>query len=310
MQMADLLNHKKAGLALTAAEIEYFVSGFTAGKIPDYQAAALLMAICLRGMTDEEAAVLTDCMARSGDQLDLSPVDGVTADKHSTGGVGDKTTLIVAPLCAAAGLKIAKMSGRGLGHTGGTVDKLESIPGFRVALSNKEFFEQVNRVGVSVIGQTGNLAPADKKIYALRDATQTVDSIALIAASIMSKKLAAGAQNLVLDVKCGSGAFMETAADAQHLARLMVEIGKRCGRRVTAVITDMDTPLGTHIGNALEVTEALEILQNGGDENLRTLCLVLSAQLLQSGLRLTAEEARQKAEQTLKSGAAYAKFLE
>ena len=310
MQMADLLNHKKAGLALTAAEIEYFVSGFTAGKIPDYQAAALLMAICLRGMTDEEAAVLTDCMARSGDQLDLSPVDGVTADKHSTGGVGDKTTLIVAPLCAAAGLKIAKMSGRGLGHTGGTVDKLESIPGFRVALSNKEFFEQVNRVGVSVIGQTGNLAPADKKIYALRDATQTVDSIALIAASIMSKKLAAGAQNLVLDVKCGSGAFMQTPEDAQHLARLMVEIGKRCGRRVTAVITDMDTPLGTHIGNALEVTEALEILQNRGDESLRTLCLVLSAQLLQSGLRLTAEEARQKAEQTLKSGAAYAKFLE
>lgn len=310
MQMADLLNHKKAGLTLTAAEIEFFVSGFTAGDIPDYQASALLMAICLRGMTDEEAAVLTGCMARSGDQLDLSPVDGVTADKHSTGGVGDKTTLIVAPLCAAAGLKIAKMSGRGLGHTGGTVDKLESIPGFRVALSNKEFFEQVNRVGVSVIGQTGNLAPADKKIYALRDATQTVDSIALIAASIMSKKLAAGAQNLVLDVKCGSGAFMETAADAQHLARLMVEIGKRCGRRVTAVITDMDTPLGTHIGNALEVTEALESLQNRGDESLRTLCLVLSAQLLQSGLGLTEDKAMQKAEQTLKSGAAYAKFLE
>lgn len=310
MQMADLLNHKKAGLPLTAAEIEYFVSDFTAGDIPDYQAAALLMAICLRGMTDEEAAVLTDCMARSGDQLDLSPVDGVTADKHSTGGVGDKTTLIVAPLCAAAGLKVAKMSGRGLGHTGGTVDKLESIPGFRVTLSNDEFFEQVNRVGVSVIGQTGNLAPADKKIYALRDATQTVDSIALIAASIMSKKLAAGAQNLVLDVKCGSGAFMQTPSDARHLARLMVEIGKRCGRRVTAVITDMDTPLGTHIGNALEVTEALEILQNRGDENLRTLCLVLAAQLLQSGLGLTAEEARQRAEQTLSCGAAYAKFLE
>lgn len=310
MQMADLLNRKKTGLALTASEIEYFVAGFTAGSIPDYQASALLMAICLRGMTDEEAAILTDCMARSGDMLDLSAVDGVTADKHSTGGVGDKTTLIVAPLCAAAGLKIAKMSGRGLGHTGGTVDKLESIPGFRVTLSNEAFFEQVNRVGVSVIGQTGNLAPADKKIYALRDATQTVDSIALIAASIMSKKLAAGARNLVLDVKCGSGAFMQTQEDAQHLARLMVEIGKRCGRRVTAVITDMDTPLGTHIGNALEVTEALEILQNRGDKDLRVLCLALSAQLLKSGLGLSDDKAMQKAEQILKSGAAYEKFLE
>ena len=281
MRMADLLNRKKAGKALTDAEIAYFVSGFTAGDIPDYQASALLMAICLCGMTDREAAVLTDCMAASGDLLNLSSLKGPTVDKHSTGGVGDKTTLIVAPLAAACGLQVAKMSGRGLGHTGGTIDKLESIPGFKTSLSTDAFLRQVERIGVAVTGQTGNLAPADKKLYALRDATETVDSIALIAASVMSKKLAAGAAHIVLDVKCGSGAFMETQTDARRLAQLMVEIGKRCGRKMAALVTDMDAPLGTHIGNALEVREAMEILQGRGDRALRDLSLALTAQLLQ-----------------------------
>ena len=310
MRMADLLNRKKAGQALTDAEIAYFVSGFTAGDIPDYQASALLMAICLRGMTDQETAALTDCMARSGDLLTLSSLHGPTVDKHSTGGVGDKTTLIVAPLAAACGLQVAKMSGRGLGHTGGTIDKLESIPGFRTALSTDAFLRQVERIGVAVTGQTGNLAPADKALYALRDATETVDSVALIAASVMSKKLAAGAAHIVLDVKCGSGAFMETQADARRLAQLMVEIGKRCGRKMAALVTDMDAPLGTYIGNALEVREAMEILQGRGDRALRDLSLALTAQLLQLGFGISAEKARETAAQKLSCGAAFEKFLE
>lgn len=308
MRMTDILYKKKNGESLSQAEIAYFVEGFTADEIPDYQAAALLMAICLRQMSDEEAVWLTDCMARSGDRLDLSAVQGITADKHSTGGVGDKTTLVVAPVCAALGLKIAKMSGRGLGHTGGTLDKLESIPGFQTTLSNAAFLKQVREIGLSVIGQTGNLAPADKKLYALRDATQTVDNLALIAASIMSKKLAAGAQNIVLDVKCGSGAFMQTLPDAIHLAELMVKIGKSCQRNVSAVITDMDVPLGTHIGNALEVTEAVEILQNRGDEGLRTLCLTLSAQLVSGALQMPYADAYQAAVRTLQDGTALLKL--
>ena len=310
MRMLDILEKKKRGGQLSKDEIAFFVCEYTAGSIPDYQASALLMAICLKGMNEEEAVALTDCMAHSGDMLDLSAIDGITADKHSTGGVGDKTTLIVAPICASCGLKIAKMSGRGLGHTGGTVDKLESIPGYRTALSNEEFFAQVNRVGVSIIGQTGDLAPADKLLYALRDATATVDNIALIASSIMSKKLAAGAQNIALDVKCGSGAFMQTKEDAEALAKLMVKIGKSCGRNTAAVITDMDTPLGTHIGNALEVTEAAAILQNRGDTQLRELCLTLSAHLLSMSYGSSYDDAYKQAETALIGGKAFLKMQE
>lgn len=310
MRMLDILEKKKRGGQLSKDEIAFFVREYTVGAIPDYQASALLMAICLKGMDEEEAVALTDCMAHSGDMLDLSKINGITADKHSTGGVGDKTTLIVAPICASCGLKIAKMSGRGLGHTGGTVDKLESIPGYRTALSNEDFFAQVNRVGVSIIGQTGDLAPADKLLYALRDATATVDNIALIASSIMSKKLAAGAQNIALDVKCGSGAFMQTKADAQALAKLMVKIGKGCGRNTAAVITDMDTPLGTHIGNALEVTEAAAILQNRGDMQLRELCLTLSSHLLSMSYGISYDEAYKQAETALTSGKAFQKMQE
>ena len=300
MRMLDILEKKKRGGQLSKDEIAFFVREYTAGAIPDYQASALLMAICLKGMNEEEAVALTDCMAHSGDMLDLSAIDGITADKHSTGGVGDKTTLIVAPICASCGLKIAKMSGRGLGHTGGTVDKLESIPGYRTALSNEEFF----------IGQTGDLAPADKLLYALRDATATVDNIALIASSIMSKKLAAGAQNIALDVKCGSGAFMQTKEDAEALAKLMVKIGKSCGRNTAAVITDMDTPLGTHIGNALEVTEAAAILQNRGDAQLRELCLTLAAHLLSMSYDSSYGDAYKQAETALTSGKAFQKMQE
>ncbi len=310
MRMLDIIEQKRNGRALTRAEIEFFVNGYTSDQIPDYQASALLMAICLQGMTDEETAALTDCMAHSGEMLDLSAIDGVTGDKHSTGGVGDKTTLIVAPICAAAGVKIAKMSGRGLGHTGGTIDKLESIPGFRVSLSEQAFFEQVNRIGLSVIGQTADLAPADKKLYSLRDASGTVNSIPLIASSIMSKKLAAGAQNIALDVKCGSGAFMQNEADARALAELMVAIGRRCGRNTAAIITNMDVPLGTHIGNALEVTEACAVLKGCGDAQLRTLCLILSAHLIAMSLQKSQDDAYAIAEKVLESGAAFTKLCD
>lgn len=310
MRILDLIEKKKRGEPLQKEEIRFFVDGFTCGEIPDYQASALLMAICFVGMTAEETADLTDCMAHSGDTLDLSDIDGVTADKHSTGGVGDKTTLIVAPVCAAMGLKIAKMSGRGLGHTGGTIDKLESIPGFRTALSEAEFKAQVNKIGLAVTGQTGLLAPADKKIYALRDVTATVNSIPLIASSIMSKKLAAGAQNIVLDVKCGSGAFMQNADDARALAEQMVAIGKACGRNTAAVLTNMDIPLGTHIGNALEVKEACAVLQNGGAADLHEISLMLSAHLIAMSQHMPYAKAYRAAEQTLESGAAFRKLQE
>lgn len=310
MRILDLIEKKKRGEPLQKEEIRFFVDGFTCGEIPDYQASALLMAICFVGMTAEETADLTACMAHSGDTLDLSDIDGVTADKHSTGGVGDKTTLIVAPVCAAMGLKIAKMSGRGLGHTGGTIDKLESIPGFRTALSEAEFKAQVNKIGLAVTGQTGLLAPADKKIYALRDVTATVNSIPLIASSIMSKKLAAGAQNIVLDVKCGSGAFMQNADDARALAEQMVAIGKACGRNTAAVLTNMDIPLGTHIGNALEVKEACAVLQNGGAADLHEISLMLSAHLIAMSQHMPYAKAYRAAEQTLESGAAFRKLQE
>lgn len=310
MRIYDIIEKKRDGYKLTKEEIDFFVQEYTKESIEDYQASALLMAIFINGMDEEETADLTESMAKSGDMLDLSAINGITADKHSTGGVGDKTSLVVAPICAALGIKMAKMSGRGLGHTGGTIDKLESIKGFNVTLDTDDFFKQVNEIGVSIIGQTGNLAPADKKIYALRDVTATVGNISLIASSIMSKKIAAGAQNIVLDVKCGSGAFMKDEQSATELAEMMVKIGIKCGRNMAAVITNMDTPLGSNIGNALEIKEVIYILNNKGDKQLRELCLVLSATILSISYDWTYEEAYKKAEQAINDGSAYKKFIE
>ena len=264
MRMYDIITKKKHGEELTDEEIREFVTEYTEGRIPDYQVSALMMAIYFRGMTDRETSTLTMAMSTSGDTVDLSEFGTLTVDKHSTGGVGDKTTLVVAPIAASLGCRLAKMSGRGLGHTGGTVDKLESFPGFDTGLTPEKFFAQVRSEGIAVIGQSGNLAPADKKLYALRDVTATVDSIPLITSSIMSKKLAAGSASIVLDVKCGSGAFMREPEDAETLATKMVEIGKRCGRNMAALITNMDIPLGYAIGNSLEVKEAYEVLSGRG----------------------------------------------
>ena len=310
MRMYDIILRKKEGAELTDEEIAFFVKGYTAGEIPDYQASALCMAICFQGMSDREIVTLTDCMAHSGDVLDLSRFCTLSVDKHSTGGVGDKTSLIVTPIVAALGAKVAKMSGRGLGHTGGTVDKLESIPGYNTSLSTEAFFEQVEEIGLALIGQTGNLTPADKKLYALRDVTATVDSIPLITASIMSKKLAAGARNIVLDVKTGSGAFMKTPEESEKLARKMVDIGNGCGRRTAALITDMDKPLGRAVGNALEVKEAVEVLRGAGDGDLRTVCLTLAAAMAELVFGWTPAKAAEKAETALQSGAAYRKMRE
>ena len=304
MRMYDIITKKKHGEELSDEEIFEFVRGYTAGEIPDYQATALLMAIYFKGMTDRETATLTTAMANSGDTLDLSSFGTLTVDKHSTGGVGDKTTLIVAPIAASLGCKVAKMSGRGLGHTGGTVDKLESFPGYDTSLSPEAFFKQVERVGISVIGQSGNFAPADKLLYALRDVTATVDSIPLITSSIMSKKLAAGSHSIVLDVKCGSGGFMKTPEDAAALAEGMVRIGKRCGRNIAALITNMDTPLGTAIGNALEVIEAIEVLRGGGPEDLRAVCIELAVAMVRLSLGKTEDEARAAVQNAITSGAA------
>lgn len=278
--MYDIIDRKKNGKELTKSEIEYFVGGFTRGEIPDYQASALLMAIWFCGMNDRELADLTLSMAHSGDMINLDAVDGFTVDKHSTGGVGDKTTLIVAPAVAACGGKVAKMSGRGLGFTGGTIDKLESIPGFNTSVGEKEFIDNVNKIGLCIAGQTGEIAPADKKIYALRDVTATVDSIPLIASSIMSKKLAAGSKGIVLDVKCGSGAFMKTYEDAKLLAEKMTAIGQRAGRKTVALITNMDIPLGRAVGNALEVKEAVKILKNEQKDELYEVSVALAAHML------------------------------
>lgn len=278
--MYDIIDRKKNGEELTKSEIEYFVGGFTRGEIPDYQASALLMAIWFCGMNDRELADLTLSMAHSGDMINLDAVDGFTVDKHSTGGVGDKTTLIVAPAVAACGGKVAKMSGRGLGFTGGTIDKLESIPGFNTSVGEKEFIDNVNKIGLCIAGQTGKIAPADKKIYALRDVTATVDSIPLIASSIMSKKLAAGSNGIVLDVKCGSGAFMKTYEDAKLLAEKMTAIGQRAGRKTVALITNMDIPLGRAVGNALEVKEAVKILKNEQKDELYEVSVALAAHML------------------------------
>lgn len=308
MNMYQILQKKKEKKPLSKEEISFFVQGFTKGEIPDYQASALLMAICLNGMNEEETAVLTEEMMHSGDTVDLSEFGEKTVDKHSTGGVGDKTTLILAPIVAAAGGVVAKMSGRGLGHTGGTVDKMESIPGMRVALSSEEFFSIVKKANLSVIGQTGNLAPADKKLYALRDVTATIDSVPLIASSIMSKKLASGAKSIVLDVKYGSGAFMKTADSARALAREMVAIGTRLGRKVVAFLTDMDSPLGLAIGNAMEVKEAVSVLRGEGDPELTSLCLSLSARMISLSLSLPLSEAESLAKEMLSSGKAFQKM--
>lgn len=278
--MYDIIDRKKNGEELTKSEIEYFVGGFTRGEIPDYQASALLMAIWFCGMNDRELADLTLSMAHSGDMINLDAVDGFTVDKHSTGGVGDKTTLIVAPAVAACGGKVAKMSGRGLGFTGGTIDKLESIPGFNTSVGEKEFIDNVNKIGLCIAGQTGEIAPADKKIYALRDVTATVDSIPLIASSIMSKKLAAGSKGIILDVKCGSGAFMKTYEDAKLLAEKMTAIGQRAGRKTVALITNMDIPLGRAVGNALEVKESVKILKNEQKDELYEVSVALAAHML------------------------------
>ncbi|MBO5907166.1 MAG: thymidine phosphorylase [Clostridia bacterium] len=304
MRMYDIITKKKHGEALSKEEINAFVEGYTGGDIPDYQASALMMAICLQGMTSEETCALTMAMADSGERLDLSAFGTLTVDKHSTGGVGDKTTLIIAPIAASVGCKLAKMSGRGLGHTGGTVDKLESFPGYDSSLSPEDFFRQVSEVGISVIGQSGNFAPADKKLYALRDVTATVDSIPLITASIMSKKLAAGSHSIVLDVKYGSGSFMKKAEDAEALARGMVEIGKSCGRNIAALITNMDTPLGHAIGNSLEVCEAIEVLSGRGPEDLVTVCKELATTMIRLCLEKSETEARALVDNAIKSGEA------
>ena len=280
MRMYDIIAKKRDGGTLTRAEIAFAVNGYVDGSVPDYQMSALLMAIYLRGMTDAETAELTDVMAHSGDMVDLSAIQGIKADKHSTGGVGDKTTLVIAPIVAACGVKIAKMSGRGLGHTGGTIDKMESVPGTRTSLTQEEFFKQVNEIGISVIGQSGKIAVADKKLYALRDVTATVGCIPLIASSIMSKKLAAGSDAILLDVTMGSGAFMKNLDEAVELARLMVSIGTAHGRKVAALITDMDTPLGHNIGNSLEVAESMAVLQGKGPADLTEVCLQLASNML------------------------------
>ena len=304
MRMYDIITKKKHGEELTESEIRDFVREYTRGTLPDYQASALMMAIYFRGMTDRETSALTMAMAESGDVLDLSSFGTLTVDKHSTGGVGDKTTLIVAPIAASVGCKVAKMSGRGLGHTGGTVDKLESFPGYDTGLSAEDFFRQVEKVGIAVIGQSGSFAPADKKLYALRDVTATVDSIPLITSSIMSKKLAAGSHSIVLDVKCGSGGFMKTPEDAERLAVGMVNIGKLCGRNIAALITNMDTPLGYAIGNSLEVREAIEVLSGKGPEDLREVCVELAVAMVRLALGLSEGEARERVLSSLEGGEA------
>ena len=311
MRMVDLIEKKRDGNELSKQEIEYIVTNYTNGKIPDYQVSALLMAIFYQDMTNEEITNLTLAIANSGDVIDLSSLEGIKVDKHSTGGVGDTTTLILAPLVASVGVTVAKMSGRGLGYTGGTLDKLEAIPGFQIELSDEEFVRIVNESKVAVIGQSGNLAPADKKLYALRDVTATVDSLPLIASSIMSKKIAAGADAIVLDVTTGDGAFMKNIEDARRLAKTMTSIGKLANRETVAVISDMSEPLGEAIGNSLEVVEAIETLQGNGPEDLVEMCYALGSQMVVlAGKAKTTDEARMLLQEALESGKALAKFKE
>ncbi|SFR63052.1 pyrimidine-nucleoside phosphorylase [Anaeromicropila populeti] len=310
MRMYDLIEKKKVGTELSDDEIKWMVDGYVKGDIPDYQMSAFLMAVYFNSMTDAELSQLTLAMAHSGDMVDLSKIDGIKADKHSTGGVGDKTTLITAPIVAACGVKIAKMSGRGLGHTGGTIDKLESIPGFQTAIPNADFFDIVNQVGISVIGQSGNLAPADKKLYALRDVTATVDSIPLIAASIMSKKLAAGSDCILLDVKTGSGAFMKSEEDSVKLAEKMVAIGKNAGRKIAALITNMDIPLGNGIGNSLEVIEAIEVLKGNGPADLAEVSFELAANMLYLAGKGTLKDCREEVSKVVRDGSALSKLID
>jgi pyrimidine-nucleoside phosphorylase len=311
MHIVDIITKKRDGHALTKQEIEYVISAYTKGDIPDYQISAFLMATYFNQMNDEEATYLALAMRDSGDSIDLSDIKGIKVDKHSTGGVGDKVTLILGPLLASLGAKFAKMSGRGLGHTGGTIDKLESIPGYQVELKVEDFIKQVQDLGIAVVGQSGDVAPADKKLYALRDVTATVDCIPLIASSIMSKKLASGADAICLDVKVGHGAFMKTEEEAEKLAKLMVEIGKLAGKKVTAILTGMDEPLGHKIGNALEVYEAIETLQGKGPKDLVEVTLTIGEQLLlDANLASNQKEARSMLEKALNDGSAYQKFLE
>ncbi|MDM5321972.1 pyrimidine-nucleoside phosphorylase [Bacillus altitudinis] len=311
MRMVDIIAKKRDGKELSSEEISFFVKGYTDGTIPDYQASALAMAIFFQDMTDQERADLTLAMANSGDTIDLSAIEGIKVDKHSTGGVGDTTTLVLAPLVAALDVPVAKMSGRGLGHTGGTVDKLEAVKGFHVEITKDEFIELVNRHKVAVIGQSGNLTPADKKLYALRDVTGTVNSIPLIASSIMSKKIAAGADAIVLDVKTGAGAFMKTPEDSEKLAKAMVRIGNNVGRQTMAVISDMSQPLGLAIGNSLEVKEAIDTLKGEGPEDLNELVLTLGSQMVVLAKKAeTLDEAREKLIEVMKNGKALEKFKE
>lgn len=310
-RFVDLIQKKKNGETLTKEEIDFMITDYVAGRIPDYQMSAMLMAIYFNGMENEELAAFTLAMRDSGDLVDLSPIEGIKVDKHSTGGVGDKTTLIVGPIVAACGVPVAKMSGRGLGFTGGTLDKLESISGFRIDLSAEEFFETVKKTGISVIGQTGNLAPADKLLYALRDVTATVDSIPLIAASVMSKKLAAGSDKIVLDVTTGSGAFMKNTRDAKKLAKHMVAIGNHAGKETVAILTGMEEPLGFAIGNNMEVKEAIEVLKGDGPEDVKEVSVALAGMMLSLGLEnVSHSQGKRMAKKALSSGQAFEKFKE
>ena len=309
MNMYDLIVKKKRGEELNEEEIRYMITDYTNGNIPDYQMSAMTMAICFQGMTPEETKNLTLAMAESGDMLDLSAIEGIKVDKHSTGGVGDKTSLVLGPMVASLGVAVAKMSGRGLGHTGGTIDKLESFTGFHTSLSNEQFIKNVNEIHMAIVGQTADLAPADKKLYALRDVTGTVDQLSLISSSIMSKKLASGADAIVLDVKTGDGAFMKTLEDSIALAEAMVSIGKLAGRKMTAVISEMDQPLGNAVGNALEVKEAIETLKGNGPADLVELVLTLGSHMVLAAKKANSlEEAREKLELSLKDGSAFETF--